>query len=261
MAFDFLGTIPSFEHFEELEEFVLVEATYIDKRIENLVAERKRHLELLDKFLQADVKLRSDHKKSLRPDRLWLIKARTRPLPRVTTLDSLNAGDVHILKKTFLDAIKSKRERNEFKIKRLRDLADQIQNEITFLTEMKGTYLNYLNKIRVRFDLDAFPENQRNKEQDQAEIQEGMTATPVDKGILVENGKTYYLITGINPQLGTISFDGQNPPLKEGDVIILSGGSNDGSKTVMRVRSDRSVVIKEPLVLETNSKSKAEIKV
>jgi len=260
MAFDFLGTIPSFEAFEELEEFVQLEAEHFEKRIENLTAEKKRHLELMDKFLQADVQMRSEYKKSQRPDRLWLLKARTRPIPRVKTLDSLNAGDVDTLKKTFLDAIKSKRERNEFKIRRLRDLSDQIQNEIDFLTEMKDTYNDYLNRVRARFDLDDFPENQRNAEQDQAVIQEGMTAVPVDKGIVVENGVTYYLVTSINPQFGSIAFDGQNPPIKEGDKIILSGGKNDGEKTVVRIRTDRSVVIYEPLELESPSKTKVTIK-
>jgi hypothetical protein len=34
MAFDFLGTIPSFEDFEELEEFVKIEVKHIEKRVE-----------------------------------------------------------------------------------------------------------------------------------------------------------------------------------------------------------------------------------
>ena len=259
MAFDFLGTIPSFEHFEELEEFIQIEAINLENRINHLVEENKRYIELLDKFLQADTQLRAEYKKSYRPDRLWLLRPRTRPTKRVNTIDALNAIDVDTLKKTFLDTIKSKRENNEFKIKRLRDLSDQIQKEIEFLTEMKDTYESYLNRVRVRFDLDDFPENQRNKEQDQAEIQENMTAVPVDKGIITENGVKYYLITSINPQFGTISFDGQTPPIKEGDVIVLSGGKNNGNKTIMSIRSSRSVVVHESLVEETNSKSRANI--
>jgi len=259
MAFDFLGTIPSFEHFEELEEFVQIESENIESRVEHLTSERKRHLELLDKFMQADLQLRSEYKKSYRPDRLWLTKPRARPVTRVETIDSANAVDVDILKKTFLDTIKFKRERNEFKIRRLRDLANQISDEITFLEEMKETYSGYLDKIRARFDLDSFPENQRNKEQDQAEIQEGMTAVPVDKGIIEKDGKKYYLVTSINPMFGTIAFDGQNPPIKEGDKITLSNGDNNGTKTVLSIRSDRSVVVVEPLIEESNSKTMVEI--
>ena len=260
MAFDFLGTIPSFEHFEELEEFVNIEASHLDSRIATLASERKKHLELLDKFLQADLHLRSEYKKSYRPDRLWLLKPRTMMSSPLNTNDVINAVDVDTLKKTFLDAIKSKRERNEFKVRRLRDLSDQIQNEIAFLTDMKDSYSDYLSKIRARFDLDDFPENQRNKNQDQAEVQEGLTAVPVDKGIITEKGEKYYLITGFNPQFGSISFDGQNPPVREGDVITISGGKNNGDKTVMGIRSDRSISVFEELVEETNSKSRAKIK-
>jgi len=259
MAFDFLGTIPSFEHFEELEEFVQIESENIESRIEHLTSERKRHLELLDKFMQADLQLRSEYKLSYRPDRLWLTKPRSRPVARVETIDAANAVDVDILKKTFLGTIKYKRERNEFKIRRIRDLANQLSDEIDFLENMKETYSEHLDKIRARFDLDSFPENQRNKEQDQAEIQKDMTAVPVDKGIIEENGQKYYLVTTINPMFGTISFDGQNPPIKEGDRITLSNGSNNGTKTVLRIRSDRSIVVVETLVEESNSKTKVVI--
>ena len=125
---------------------------------------------------------------------------------------------------------------------------------------MKDSYGDYLHKVRARFDLDDFPENQRNKDQDQAEIQEGLTAVPVDKGIEVEDGVTYYLITGFNPQFGTVSFDGQNPPVKAGDVIIVHGGKNKGEKTVLSIRSDRSIVVNESLLEEYDSHAKAEIK-
>lgn len=260
MAFDFLGTIPSFEAFEEFEEFVQLEAKKLDKRIDHLIAERKRHLELLDKFLQADVGLRSEYKKSLRPDRLWLANPRTRTTPGVQTLDAVNAVDVGTLKDAFKDTIKVKRENNEFKIKRLRDLAEQMADEVKSLTEIKETYLDNLNKIRARFDLTDFPENQRNKEQDQAEVQSGLTAVPVDQGIVTENGKTFYLAVGMSSQFKTIYFDGQNPPVKEGDVLILTGGKNNGTKTVMSIKTDRSVVVYEDLVDENNSNTKIEIK-
>ena len=260
MAFDFLGTIPSFEAFEEFEEFVKLEAKKIDKRIDHLIAERKRHLELLDKFLQADMSLRSEYKKSLRPDRLWLANPRTRTSVGVQTLDAVNAVDVGNLKDSFKDTIKVKRENNEFKVKRLRDLAEQINDEIKELTSTKETYLDNLNKIRARFDLADFPENKRDKEQDQAEVQSGLTAVPVDQGIVKENGKTYYLAIGMSSQFKTIYFDGQNPPVKKGDSIILIGGKNSGTKTVMSIKSDRAIVVFEDLVDESNSNTKVEIK-
>lgn len=260
MAYDFLGTIPSLEAFEELEEFITIESKNLEKRITHLIAERKRHLEVLDKILQADINLRSEYKKSVRPDRLWITKSRTRPVERVVTNDTVNAVGVANLKESFIDTIKVKRENNEYKIKRLRDLEEQIYKEVKKLTDMKENYQTYLSKIKARFSLKDFPENQVSKSQDQVEIDKNMTAIPVDKGIVVENGKTYYLVTSINSQFKKISFDGQNPPIREGDVITLSGGNNNGVKTVMSIDTDRTVIVYEDLSDESNSKTRVEIK-
>jgi len=184
MAFNFLGTIPSFEEFEEFEEFIQKEAENIDSRIESLTAEKQRHLELVDKYLAADAQLRADYKKSLRPDRLWLVEPRPVQVKINVTLDAANASDVAALKSSFIGAIKQKRERNEFRVKRLRDLAYQIDEEIAALLLTQENYEDYLSKIRARFDIDDFTSNQRNKAQDPAELIEGLTETPVDKGIV-----------------------------------------------------------------------------
>lgn len=259
MAFDFLGTISSFEEFEELEEFIQKEAVNIDKRIDNLNSERLRQLELADKFMSADLIMRADYKKSIRPDRLWLNSPRPKQVDRKKTLDAANAVDVALIKKTFLDSIKYKRERNEFKVKRLLDLAYQIQEEINLLSKMKEEYQNYLERIKSRFDIDDFDSNQRNKAQDSAEIVPGLTKTPVDKGIVEESGVKYYLVLSINTEFNTISFDGNSPPIREGDKITLSGGSNDGVKTVIGIKDSRTVIILEKLNPESNSKTKVRI--
>jgi len=259
MAFNFLGTIPSLEEFEEFEEFVQKEAVNIDQKIATLTADKQRQLELVDKYLAADSKLRADYKKSLRPDRLWLKKPRPRQVAQSDILDAANALDVEILKKSFLGAIKQKRERNEFRVKRLRDLAYQIEQEIILLTTMKDEYQNYLDKIRSRFDIDDFESNQRNKAQDPAEITPGITENPVDKGIVEVNGTKYYLVTSINVEFNSISFDGQTPPIKEGDKITLSGGKNDGTKTVISIKNSRTVVVSESVVAESHSKTRVTI--
>jgi len=256
MAFDFLGTIPSFEHFEEFEEFIQKEADQIDNRIANLTAERKRHLEIVNKYLTADAKLRSDYKKSRRPDRLWLKVPRPQQVKIPVTLDAANAVDVALLKKSFLGPIKQKREKNEIRVRRLRDLAYQIQEEIDQLTEIKESYQDYLDKIRAKFFIDDFTSNQLNKAQDGAELIPGLTEIPIDKGIEVENNITYYLVTSINAEFNTISFDGQTPPLKVEDRIVLSGGKNDGVKTVIGIKNSRTVVVLETVVAESNSKTR-----
>jgi len=259
MAFDFLGTIPSFERFEEFEEFIQKEAEHIDARVKNLTVERLRHLELVDKYLTADSRLRSDYPKSLRPDRKWLEYPRPMQIEQKSNPDAANAVDVEILKKTFLGAIKQKREKNEYRVKRLLDLSYQLQEEINQLENMKDRYQDYLNKIRARFDIEDFEGNQRNEAQDSAELVEGITRTPVDKGIIEEDGTKYYLVTSINAEFNTISFDEQAPPVKEGSKIILSEGKNNGTKTVLSIKNSRTLVIYESLVAESNSKTKVAI--
>jgi len=257
MAFNFLGTIPSFEEFEEFEEFIQKEAENIDSRIENLTAEKQRHLELVDKYLAADSRLRAEYKMAGKPDRLWLKEPRPVQVKLNVTLDAANASDVAALKQNFIGAIKQKRERNEFRVKRLRDLAYQIDEEITALEKIKENYEDYLSKIRARFDIDDFTSNQRNKAQDPAELIDGLTETPVDKGIVEINDITYYLVLSINAEYNTITFDGQLPPLQEGDQITLANGLNDGTKTVLSIRNSRTIKVSESVVTETNSKSTA----
>jgi len=259
MAFDFLGSIPSFEHFEEFEEFIKIEAANLDSRIATLTAEIKRHSSLADKYLAADSQLRAEYTKSMRPDRLWLQSPRPMQVRPVLAFDAANAVDVEILKKNFLGAIKQKRERNEYRVKRLRDLEFQIQQEINSLTSIKEEYQKYLDIIRARFDIDDFKSNQRTKPQDPAEILPGLTENPVDQGILVENGVTYYLVTAINAEFNSISFDGQAPPIKPGVKIVLSNGKNNGTKTVMNIKNNRTVVVFESVVTENNSKTKVTI--
>lgn len=257
MAFNFLGTIPSFEEFEEFEEFIQKEAVNIDSRIVSLSAEKQRHLELVDKYLAADSRLRADYKKAGRPDRLWLKEPRPLQVKINVTLDAANASDVASLKNNFIGAIKQKRERNEFRVKRLRDLAYQIDEEINELESIKENYEDYLSKVRARFDIDDFDSNQRNKAQDPAELIDGLTETPVDQGIVVANGVTSYLVLSINAVYNTITFDGQLPPLKEGDQITLANGLNNGVKTVLSIRNSRTVKVSEDVVSESNSKSTA----
>ena len=133
MAFNFLGRIRSIEQWEEFEEFLLREITVIPQRIVTLNSEIKRLGKLLNSFKAADLQLRSGYSKSDTPDANWIVKPRPREEIDVPVIDTLNAYDVGTLKDPIIDAIKFKRERNEWKIKRIRDLIEQYQNEITLL--------------------------------------------------------------------------------------------------------------------------------
>jgi len=255
MAFNFLGTIESLSDFEEFQEFVETEAINIDNKIDHLVAEVQRYQELLDKFLVADLTLRNSYNKSDLPDKNWLSSPRQNPKIKITVPDALNGMDVDSLKKMFLDNIKSKREKNEFKIKKVRDLIEQINNEITFLTDQKDLYNETLSRISSRFEMDGFKEIEKYASEDNENIKN----IKGDFGKATINGVEKYMITAINVVDNSITFERSAPPVKKGDTIIVSNGKNDGVKTVVGHKSYKTVIVSEPLVQESPSQSLAVI--
>jgi len=259
MAFNFLGTIESIEDFEEFEEFVLKEQGNISKRIRHLTADISRNNELLDKFKIADLALRGDYKKSDQADANWTNKPRSRENLRLLNLDGLNGIDVDNLKKTFLDTIKFKRERNEFKIKRIRDLKEQLENEISFLELRKEDYQDNLDRIRGRFDIPDFVEVQKVKDFDSADVEIDIRAIPKDAGKEVVDGVTYYVILNIDSAKKSISFEYTAPPVARGDRLRLSGGLNNKVFNVMDYANSSTLIVNESLVDESPSRSRAVI--
>ena len=260
MAFDFLGTIESIEQFEEFEEFVNIEMTNMGQKINHLNAEVSRLNILLDKFKTADLKLRAGSKKSNPPDANWIIKPRPIENRHVVYLDGLNALDVDNLKKATLDQIKFKRERNEFKIKRIRDLMEQYNNEITFLTTRQSDYTNLIEKIRARFDISDFTEVQKIKAVDPIDVDPTLRALPKNAGKVIIGDQTYYKVLSINEGQNSITFDYSAPPVAQGESLILSGGKNDGTKTVLEYRDARTIIILETVVTENPSTTRVQIK-
>jgi hypothetical protein len=259
MAYDFLGTIPSIEDFEEFEEFVNIEKENIQNRISHLRKEKLRFQELLSKFKRADSSLRSEYTLSKSVDENYLLKPRPIPNTQQNVSNALNAVDVDDLKKTFLPTIKFKRERNEFKIKRLRDLCEQKENEIAFLEEKSGQIDDLLNRIRTRFDLDDFVENQKVAELDSADLESGIKAINKGQGRNVVNGETFYLVLSINPANKSITFDSVAPPVQGGQKLELSEGNNNGEKTVVKFINEKTIQVSEALVEEFPTTSKARI--
>jgi len=257
MAFNFLGTIKSLEQFQEFEEFINVEILKIEYRINHLIKEKNRFYELMDKFKTADLKLRSEYKSSDQPDADWIEAPRNNVAGKRAAVDSLNAGDVDALKKTFLDTIKHKRERNEFKVKRIRDLLEQMNNEILFLEDKKDTYLDYVNRIKSRFNLKDFSEIQRVGDLDPADVQPGIRTIKKDYGREVStSGVVTYLVLSINQGSKTVSFENIAPAVKEGDKLVFSEGKNNGTKTVKGIVNSRTIEIYEDLITENPSTTK-----
>jgi len=156
----------------------------------------------------------------------------------------------------FLDSIKSKRERNEFKIKKIRDLVGQMNDEVIFLEDEKVDYLKVLDRIKSKFTLEDYPE-----------VQElGKEAEPntlrVDKGFgLVETDTTLeYMVTTVNVANNSVVFERSVPSVKKGSVFTMANGKNNGVKTVVGFLSAHTLVVAEPLNPETPSSSLAVFK-
>ena len=259
MAYDFLGTIESIEKFEEFEEMVNIEITKVARRINHLEQEKQRLEELLDKFKGADAELRSDYKLSEAPDVDYVKRPRPREIPFPNIPDGLNAMDVNLLKVTFMDTIKHRRERNEFKVKRIRDLIWQYTREITFLENQKEDYADQLSRIRGRFGLKDFSESKVTAEIDPKDVVPGVALMPKGQGQEIVDGVKYFLVLSINGGSNTITFDTQAPAVKSGKKIEILGGQNVGYYTVVGKPNSLTVKVLEPLTTENPSTSKVKL--
>lgn len=259
MAYNFLGTISSIEKFEEFEEMVEIETLQIDARIDHLGQEKQRYLELLDKFKGSDAHLRSEYTLSEAPDVDYVKKARPREIPHPDIPDGLNASDVAAIKATFIDTIKYKRERNEFKVKRILDLVEQTANEIKLLEQQQEDLGDQLSRVRGRFSLEDFAESQVTAEIDPKDLDSRIALRPKGQGQEVINGVKTYLVLGINAGSNTITFEGQSPPVRGGGQIKLTGGNNDGTYTVQGNPNSISLKVYESLQTENPTKTKVTV--
>jgi hypothetical protein len=259
MAFDFLGTIESIEQFEEFEEFVNIEARTIEKKIDTLVAQKLRYSELLDKFKQADQIQRQGYSLAERSDINYIKNPRNQELPTRRIIDGFSSIAVDDLKKFTLEQIKSKRERNEYKIKKIRDLVEQTQNEVNFLTTQLDKYEDNLNSIRARFDLADYPETQKVAPIDEKDVDPNIPVTPRDSGREVVNGTTLYLVLSVKANNRTITFDTAAPSVQPNQQITLINGQNNGVKTVFKVINERTIQVFEDLMDESPSPSKVSL--
>jgi hypothetical protein len=259
MAFNFLGTIESLEQFAEFEDFVNIEVLTISKRIDHLSSEIANLDELLGKFKIADTRLRTEFKKSEIPDLDWIVLARSREVVKLGALDGDTAVDVDSLKLGFLDAIKHKRERNEFKIKRIRDLQEQMSDEIKMLQTRQDDWKDIISKIKSKFQIKDYTEIQTIADVDEIDYNPALRAVPIGGGTEVVNGITYYLVQNINAATNAITFYVASPSVKIGDTLTLTNGKNDGVKTVTGNQGGRTLIVLETLVDESPATSKVTI--
>lgn len=259
MAFNFLGTIVGIEQFEEFEEFITVEASKMERKIDHLQKQKMRYYEILDKFKEADQHLRREYPLSERADIDYIKNPRSSiPTPPLT-FDSLNALDVDTLKKFTLDSIKHKKENNEFKIKKIRDKIEQLDNDIKFYETNLDTYEETLNNIRTRFGLPDFAENQEVADLDPKDVDPNIPVTRRDAGRQVIDGVTYYLPLNIRSFNKSITFDTSAPTLKPNQLINLSNGLNNGTYTVSRILSSTTIQVYEDLVDEDISTTRVAV--
>lgn len=257
MAYNFLGTIKSREQFEEFSEFITIEINQAQSRINHLMKEQNRVYELLDRFKSSDARLRGKYSLSKDVSADWLVAARPYVSETPATIDNLNAVDVEKLKKPFVDVIKSKRERNEFKIKKLLDLAEQIQTEINVIQGIQENYKDLLEKVNARFDMPDFVESQ-SVSNDPADDIPGLRAQDKNAGVELNSDGSiaYYLPVWINGTNNTVYFEGQIPPVVPGDVLLFSNGKNNGLKTVKKLINSQTIQLSESLVSELTTKTR-----
>jgi hypothetical protein len=145
MAFDFLGTlsVPQLQDFRSFLEAQLVD---IDEEINYLYVELNNLQQTLASFSQADAFFGGNASSVLYPTQLHLLKKRTKQD------DSASADLMEKVKKPFISTIKYKRERLEFKMKKLLDAVEQAKEQIDRKSIAKSQTGALLNQIETMFN-------------------------------------------------------------------------------------------------------------
>jgi len=250
MAFDFLGVLTR-EKFEEFEEFLNEEVKYFTQRIYYLFYEIDNIYKLINKFKTADLKLRGKYAKSKEPDYEWVVIPRDDEPRKPIPFSSATTADMIYLKRGLKDQIKFRRERNEYKVKRLRDLAYQYETEIDFITKYLDSYEEILEKIKGRFNTEEYKEEMAEiaplKETDVSDDKRAIAREP---GYIEEDGIKKYFISFISSARKEITFQHTVPPLKYGDTITLIDGSNEGIKSFAEYINSSTIRVLEELISE-----------
>lgn len=145
MAFDFLGTL-SLEQLRDLRAFLQEEIQDIDEQINTLRVELDNTKTTRIEFIEADSRFGGDVMASIYETELPKIR-------RVPKQDDTNSAIlVQKAKKPFISNIKYKRERIEFKVKKLTDLIEQIREMIDRKAIAKDQTIELLNEVEKLFN-------------------------------------------------------------------------------------------------------------
>jgi len=147
MAFDFLGTL-SQEQLRDLRSFLQEEMNLIDQQINTIIIEITNAEKTRQDLLQADNNFGGDFEKNI----IQIEKE----LPDVVAIadqsDTNSALLIDKIKKPFISNIKFKRERLEFKIKKMIDYIEQLSEEVDRKSIAKIQTNQFLNEIEQLFN-------------------------------------------------------------------------------------------------------------
>lgn len=145
MAFNFLGTL-SLEQLRDLRSFLEEEIELIDEQINNLRVEVDNTKRLRQEFITADNNFGGNTK---------IYETELPDVIRVPRQDDSNSARImEKIKKPFIQNIKFKRERLEFKIKKLTDFIEQLRESIDRKAIAKTQTIQLLNELEQMFNAD-----------------------------------------------------------------------------------------------------------
>jgi hypothetical protein len=124
---------------------------------------------------------------------------------------------------------------------------------------LQSTLQNYedlLSKVKTRFNLPDFLENQRVAEPDPKDTDDTIPVTPRNSGRETINGTTAYLVLSIRGYNKTITFDTAAPTVRPYQQMNLFNGTNNGTYTVSRIISSTTIEVFEDLLDESPSPTK-----
>lgn len=172
MAFNFLGTL-SIEQLNELEAFLTTEIVDIDEQINALRTEVDNLKLTRAEMITADGNNGGTTNKWINDTLLQEIQRIARPN------DANSASIIQKIKKPFLGNIKYKRERLEFKIKKLTDAIDQGNEMIDRKAIAKDQTTQLIASVRALFT----EENANHLFQTTRELKQYYTAIPKEQTI------------------------------------------------------------------------------
>ncbi|MDD5649708.1 MAG: hypothetical protein PHF86_04710 [Candidatus Nanoarchaeia archaeon] len=144
MAFNFLGTL-STTQLQELRSFLEEQLVDLDDEINFLYVEMNNLKQTLASFNQADLHFGGEAFRTLYENEMHDV-VRT---PKQD--DSISSSLMYKIKKPFISTIKYKREKNEYKMKKLLDAIEQTKENIDRKAIAKSQTSSLMNELESMF--------------------------------------------------------------------------------------------------------------